>query len=176
MPVSVLSPNTDNYIIGKGIVYIKGEADPDYVDVGNVPEFEVTPNIESLDHFSSRAGTRSKDKSVIQTKSMTLRLVLEEFTPRNLGLALLGVPNTADVNGITIPVFQENAITVAVKLVGTNDIGPKWTYEFPEVDFKPSAAIALISEEWGQLEVEGEILYQSGSDSFGTATGDFAET
>lgn len=51
---TALSPNVDNYFIGKGIVSI---ADPDtspfnWRDVGNVPTFEFTPNITFLDHYS----------------------------------------------------------------------------------------------------------------------------
>jgi hypothetical protein len=176
MGVSLLSPNTDNYHVGKGIVYIKLPADADYVDVGNCPTFEMTPSIDKLDHFSSRAGVKSKDKSIAVTKSMSLRLVLEEFTARNLGLALLGLPNQTDPGAVTINIFSEDSITCAVKLVETNDVGPKWTYEFPEVEFVPSSALNPISDEWGQIEITGDILYQEGIGGFGTATGDFVES
>jgi hypothetical protein len=45
---------------------------------------------------------------------------------------------------------------------------------FPRVEFVPSASLNLISEEWQQIEVEGEILYDESSGSFGTATADFS--
>jgi len=176
MPVTLISPNTDNYIVGKGICYIKLLADADYVDVGNVPEFETTPNIDKLDHFSSRAGVASKDKSIAKTKGMTLRMVMEEFTARNLGLALLGTPDVSNPGNVTIPIFQDNSVTCAVKLVGTNEVGPKWTYEFPQVEFLPSSALNPISDEWGQIEITGDILFQEESDSFGTASADFSAT
>jgi hypothetical protein len=51
MGVSLLSPNTDNYHVGKGIVYIKLPSDADYVDVVNCPTFEMTPSLDKLDHF-----------------------------------------------------------------------------------------------------------------------------
>jgi hypothetical protein len=176
MSVSLLSPNTDNYHVGKGIVSIKLTGDADYVDVGNAPTFELTPSIDKLDHFSSRAGVKSKDKSIAVTKGLTLRLVLEEFTARNLGLALLGIPNTGDPGAVTIDIFKEDSIVAAVKLVETNEVGPKWVYELPEVEFVPSAALNPISDEWGQIEVSGDVLFQEGSQSFGTATGDFVES
>lgn len=168
------SPNTDNYYVGKGIVSIKLPTDPDYVDVGNVPEFEFTPNIERLDHFSSRTGVRSKDRSIVLEKGGTLRIIFEEWTSRNLALALMGAVDLTDPEAPEIDIFSENVIAAAVKFVGTNEVGPKWTYEFPRVEFAPSAALNPISDEWGQIEVEGEVLFDETAGTFGTARGDFS--
>lgn len=174
MPVSQNSPNVENYYIGKGIVYIKRTEDADYVDVGNVPEFEFTPEIERLEHFSSRAGVRSKDRTVVLEKAATIRLVMEEWTARNLALALLGTVDNANPDEVTIDIFSLNSITAAVKFVGTNEVGPKWTFELPNVEFIPSAALNPISDEWGQIEVTGDVLFDEATQSFGTAKGDFA--
>jgi hypothetical protein len=176
MGVSQNSPNVDNYYIGKGIVYVKLPGDADYVDIGNVPEFEFTPEIEKLDHFSSRAGVRSKDKSVVLEKAATLRMVMEEWTARNLSLALLGAVDNGNPDEVTIDIFSENSIQAAVKFVGTNEVGPKWTFEFPKVEFIPSAALNPISDEWGQIEVTGDVLFDDATQSWGTAKGDFAES
>jgi len=174
MAPTTTSPNVDNYIVGKGKVSIKRPGDAVFIDVGNVPEFEFTPNIEKLDHFSSRAGIRSKDKSVVLEKSGSLRMVLEEFTPRNLALALLGTPDESDPAAVTIDIMSETSVTCAVKFEGTNEIGPKWSLEFPAVEFSPSAALNPISDEWGQIEITGEVLYDEVNDRFGVATGDFS--
>jgi hypothetical protein len=96
MPVSQTSPNVDNYYIGKGKVEIKLPTDANWVDIGNVPEFEYTPNLTKLDHFSSRAGTRSKDKSVVTEKAAAIRIVMDEWTARNLSMALMGAVEPAD--------------------------------------------------------------------------------
>lgn len=175
MPVTLTSPNVENYFIGKGIVSVKQAADADYVDVGNVPEFEVTPNVTKLDHFSSRTGTRSKDRSIVTEKGLTLRMVLEELTARNLAMFLLGAVDDADPAAVSIDIFSQASFIAAVKFVGTNDIGAKWTYIFPQVEFAPSSSLNLISEEWGNLELSGEILAQEDG-SFGTATGDYVES
>ena len=90
MPVSLIAPDADNYQVGKGIVSFKPDGAADYIDLGNVAELEYTPNIEKLDHYSSRAGTRTKDKSVVQTRSGTLRNLMEELTARNLSMLLIG--------------------------------------------------------------------------------------
>src|SRR6187397_342216 len=84
------SPNVLNYYIGKGNVYFKRSGDADYRHVGNVPEFEFTPDIEKLEHFSSMSGTKSKDRVVVTAKSATVRLVLDEWTAENIAIAFLG--------------------------------------------------------------------------------------
>jgi hypothetical protein len=90
---TLVSPLTSQYYIGKGIVSIQlmsGVTTPDiaYVDIGNVPVFEFVPNIASLPHYSSRLGVRSKDLEVNTEKQATLNMTMDEWTARNLRLAL----------------------------------------------------------------------------------------
>jgi hypothetical protein len=104
MPATDLSPNVDNYFIGKGIVTWKGETDTEYRDVGNVPQFELALTVSKLDHFSSRTGIRAKDLSVANEKSATIRMVMEEITASNLALYMLGdegTPTTENCTGDT---------------------------------------------------------------------------
>jgi hypothetical protein len=172
--VSTTSPNVENYYNGKGIVKIKMPGDIASVDVGNVPEFEFEASIERLDHYTSRAGIRSKDRSIVLEKGGTLRIVFDEWTPRNLALALLGDVDQSDPSNVSIDILAQNAIVCSVEFQGTNDVGPKWNFNFPRVEFVPSASLSLIQEDdWGQIEIEGEVLYDEQSGSFGTATSDF---
>lgn len=174
MPVTLTSPNVENYTVGKGIVSIKLPTDADYVDIGNVPTFEFTPAVTKLDHFTSRAGIKSKDLSVVLEKTATLKMVMEEYTARNLQLALLGTADESNPAAVTIPILQDASIICSVKFNGTNEVGVKWDYIFPEVEFSPSAALSLIADTWGQIEVSGDVLFQESINSFGTATGDFS--
>src|ERR1700739_5030733 len=95
MTISLSSPNVDNYYVGKGILSIKfasfGEdaADLDYVDMGNVTSLDFTPKITKLDHYSSRTGTKKKDRTVATVVEAELKIVAEEWTARNLQMALL---------------------------------------------------------------------------------------
>jgi hypothetical protein len=293
MTISLDSPNVDNYVVGKGIVFFTPDGGIEY-DVGNVTEMEFTPNIEKLDHFSSRQGVRAKDRSIVIEKAAELRMVMEEWTAKNLSLILLGsvamspaavaatgtltaAANAADTETVTIggkvytfqdtltnvdgnvkvgataadslanlsaainlgsgagtlyaaattlhpsvsgngasplvvtaktagaagnsiattetaaqlswgaatltgganagttaniEIFSENVKRGRVRFQGTNDIGPKWNFDFPAVEFAPGSSINPISEEWGPLEAAGEVLL-SGS-SFGTAWCNFA--
>lgn len=174
MAPTITSPNVDNYYVGKGIVKIKLPGDVAAVDVGNVPELEFEAEIERLDHFTSRAGIRSKDKSIVLEKGGTLRIVFEEWTPRNLALALLGIADESDPAAVTVSVLSESSVVCQVEFTGTNDVGPKWNFVFPRVEFVPSGTLGLIQDDdWGQIEVEGEVLYDEATSSFGTATADF---
>jgi hypothetical protein len=85
------SPLPDEYYIGKGIVSIQQATDTSYIDVGNVPQFEFTPEVKKLDHYSSRLGIKTKDKTVVQEKAAKLKIVLDEWTARNLQMMLMGV-------------------------------------------------------------------------------------
>jgi hypothetical protein len=162
-----MAASIDNYTVGKGIVSFKKAGGASYVDMGNCTEFEFTPEIEKLDHFSSREGVRTKDKSVVLQKSGTVRLVLDEWSVDNLKLAVLG--SSAVVGGAdVIQIFDESSVSGSLKFTGTNDIGPKYEWIFSAVDFIPSSALNLISDEWGTIELTGECAAVSGS--FGTIT------
>jgi hypothetical protein len=163
-----MTASINNYTIGKGIVYFKKDGDPDYVDMGNCSEFEFTPEIEKLDHFSSREGVRQKDKTVVIQASGTLRLVLDEWSIENLKLAVLGSSALNSAGANVIQIFDQNSIKGSVKFVNTNDVGPQYEYIFSSVDFIPSSSLALISDEWGTIELTGECAAVNGS--FGTIT------
>lgn len=170
--ISLNSPNPDNYAVGKGRVWMKFDTDPDYVRVGNVTEFEWTPELESLDHFDQQNGEKAKDKSVITSKSAKLRLIMEEWTARNLSIMLMSTPVITG-NHAHMEIFSENVKGAAVKYEGTNTIGPKWQFIFNRVEFAPTNSLNPLSEEWAPLEVTGESVRVAGS--FGTADCDFTD-
>jgi len=178
MVATLLSPNTDNFVVGKGKVYFKPDgAAGDILTnwrVGNVTEFEFGPALEKLDHFDQQEGVRSKDKTVVLEKAATVRMVMEEWTPNNLGIYLLGTPDISDLSAVTIDIFAGNSVRGELRFVGENEIGPKWTYIFPAVEFSPEGTLQLISEEWAPIEVSGEVLRTGDPLSFGTASADFS--
>lgn len=170
MTISLNSPNVDNYYVGKGIVYVKLPGDADYVDVGNVTAMEFTPTVTKLDHFSSRTGIKQKDKSVVIEVSAVIKLIMEEWTARNLALTLLG--DVVESGGIvSIDILTNNSQSAQVKFIGANSTGPQWNFEFLAVSFTPTGTLNPISDQWGVLEVTGDVTAVNGS--FGTATAVF---
>ena len=156
-----MAASPDNYFIGKGIVSFKPAGAQDYRDLGNVPELEWVPELEELEHFSSREGVRTRDKTVIVEKKATMRLILEEWTAENLALAFLGdveVTGTEPNEVTTINLFSQNAINGALRYVGTNEVGPKYQFDALNVTIIPSGTgIGFITDEWGQMELNAEI-------------------
>ncbi len=64
--------------------------------------------------------------------------------------------------------LAEDEIRGQIRFVGANSVGPQVAITLPLVSFIPSSAISLIGDEWGTLELAGEVLTSAGS--FGTAT------
>lgn len=156
--------SVNNYTIGKGIVSIKKVGDASYTDLGNCSSFEFTPAIEKLEHFSSREGVKTKDKTVVLSKSGTLRIVLDEWSDENIALAVLGTTDSAGA----ISIFSENSVSCSIKIEGTSEVGIAKTWEFYSVDIIPAGTISLISDDWMTIELEGECAAVNGS--FGTIT------
>ena len=165
------APNTSNYYIGKGIVSFKKSGDSTYRDLGNATIFEFAPNITKLDHFSSRTGVKTKDRSVVTEKSGTINLTLEEWTIENLQLALLGDQPEAisSGNNKVFNIFASNQISGALRFVGTNDVGPRFQWDLNDVSFVPGKSVNPISEAWGALELVGDVLADTNG-VFGTIT------
>lgn len=156
------SPSTDNYYIGKGIVSFQKDNTGEFRDVGNVPVFDVTPNVTKLDHFSSRAGIKQKDRSVVVDQSATLAMTMDEVTAANLALAMMGAVET-DTDGNSIIRAQTlSEVVGTIRFKGTNDVGVRLIFE-ARVSFTPSKAFTMIGDVFGQIDVTGEITAYLGS-------------
>ncbi len=159
MPASVTSPNIDNYYVGKGILSFQLNSTGLFVDMGNCPKFEFTPKATKLDHFSSRLGTRIKDDTIITTVEGTLNMVLDEWTPENLSLALLGTVLSGEDQFIFA---APSGVRGAIKFLGTNAVGPQLEIVFGNCLFIPTKALSLIGDAWGQIDLDAEVLIDNG--------------
>ena len=95
------SPSTENFTLGKGIVYFnrKNLTSGLYTgerDLGNAPSFAFNMSLEKLEHFSSRGGLRAKDKEIISQITPGVSFTLDEITAENLALLTL-----ADMESVT---------------------------------------------------------------------------
>ena len=167
-----VSPNIGNYFIGRGFASIQLPGDLTFHDLGNITVFEFQVKPTMLPHFSSRVGVRKKDFTAVTELDATLTMEMEEFTARNMGFALLGaVQGTAPnfhINIMDTPAFYCSFI-----FTGTNTIGPQWQASFPTVLLTPQKAISLISAgagTWGSISVQGDVLFDQHSGTFGTLT------
>lgn len=165
---SLASPDTGNLYVGKGICsFLKTGSGSEFRDLGEVPECELTLNIETLDHFTSRSGIRSKDLIVVLERSGTIRWVMEEWTPENLALWFMGNVDLDDPDGPSVDILDVDAITGKFNFHGTNSVGPRYDVKVYNMRITPTGSINLITEEFGGVEVTGEMLYSEDDQSFG---------
>lgn len=85
----------NNYTLGRGEVhfarFIDGTQTPaGFFYFGNTPEFSLTIESETLDHFSSDEGIREKDDSVPLEVSRTGSLTTDNIDPQNVALFFFG--------------------------------------------------------------------------------------
>jgi hypothetical protein len=57
-----------------------------------------------------------------------------------------------------------------LQFVGANTVGPQVTITLPSVLIAPSKPLAVISDEWGEITLDGEVLGNITTGSFGTIT------
>jgi hypothetical protein len=71
----------------------------------------------------------------------------------------------------TLNILGADQVVGKVKFVGANAIGPQITVELLNVMFRPSnIAYGFIQDEWGNLQVTGEVLVDPTTGVFGTIT------
>lgn len=90
---------TKNYTLGRGEVHFSrfktGTQMPaGFYYIGNTPEFNLTIESETLDHFSSDRGIREKDDSVPLEVTRTGSLITDNIDPKNVALFFFGEEST----------------------------------------------------------------------------------
>lgn len=89
----------DNYSLGRGRLYFNRKLSSGLYDgerdLGNSPEFNMNVSIEYLEHFSSRAGLKSKDKKVPMQITPEFTFKLDEIVAENLAMTFLADVNTS---------------------------------------------------------------------------------
>jgi len=90
--------HTPNYTLGRGKVYFarftSGQTPGPFRYIGNTPEFNLTIESETLDHFSSDEGIREKDDSVPLEVTRTGSLVCDDINAENVALFFFGSTQT----------------------------------------------------------------------------------
>jgi hypothetical protein len=151
--MSPTAHDTDLYTLGKGILsFDRFDADglPQGLrDLGNAPDFALTPVEETLEHFSSRGGIKTRDVERTLQRKLNGKFTLEEYDKDNLKLALF-----SDEVGYAIEPMTAGDIIGQLDFVMTNDVGPKYHVQLWNVKLKPSGDIAFISEDWGKIGFE----------------------
>ena len=148
--------DVENYEVGKGILYFD-KFDSDGLptglrDLGNAPNFDIGLEVETLNHWSSRAGIKKKDKSVNVSANAMATFTLDEYDRNNIALALFGT-----VTGQTVNILMDVQIRGHIRFVGNPAAGPTFIINLWNVLLKPTSKVPLISDEWGTIDFEVEV-------------------
>lgn len=149
------SPDVSLYTLGKGILKIGewvGTTPPSaLVDVGNCPKFDVEVTETALDHFSSRAGTKTKDKTVVVEVGYNLTFDLDEVSLKNMKMFL-----KANLSGGNI-LLANTALSreYAVLFTADNPAGPNESWEFHRLKLAPAGGLSLIGDAWMAMSFKG---------------------
>ena len=156
-----VSPSTENYTLGKGILSVglwSGSTPPAvFTDLGNAPSFNIEITREKLDHYSSRSGVRSKDKTLEIESGYKIAFELDEMSVLNLKTFLRGTLTGTNKIHANTNIGQE----FAVKFVSGNTYGQNFTWEFWKCELSPNGALNLISDEVIKMGFNGEGLEDS---------------
>lgn len=89
------------YTIGRGKLIFKESGQTNYRDFGNCPDFKIATGIEKKDHFSSREGTKTKDKSVTIQQTATGSFTLDDLVDDDLKMFVMSnaVTNVVQASG-----------------------------------------------------------------------------
>ena len=148
------SPDVRNLVIGKGVALFRAEGQTDFVALGNCPKIIYSPKVTVLPHFSSMAGTKVQDFSVITQKGGELQVDMEEFTANNLSLFFLGQVDATDPDNVAVGIFDElSQIRGEFKFFATNDVGPRWYMDLTRVLISPQGQFNPISDQYNAMTV-----------------------
>lgn len=96
-PNTTGKPKTEDYNLGRGILYFATlnttTGLPDnggFRDLGNAPEFNLSIEVETLEHQSSREGLKIVDKEVVISQDASVSFSLDEINDENVALFFAG--------------------------------------------------------------------------------------
>jgi len=167
-----VSPDVQNYHIGKGIVSFKETGGSTFTDLGNAPSFIYSPVVEKLEHFSSREGVKVKDFTAVTQAGATVTFTLDEITGLNLSFfALAEEDSTTTPGSIILEGLKKTEFTGDIKVVGTNDIGQQVDFE-AAVSFIPEGEFSFITAEdnFSIITIKAEVQKDATTGSFGKWT------
>lgn len=95
---------TKNYTLGRGRLHFArfkdGTQTPDgFFYFGNTPEFSLTIEAETLDHFDADEGVKEKDDSVPLSTTRTGSLTCDNIQPKNVALFFFGSHEVVSIVG-----------------------------------------------------------------------------
>ena len=149
----IISPNPKNYVVGKGFAIFTPDGGV-ATHIGNMPKFIYTPDVPVLPHFSSMGGVKLQDFSTILQAGGKVAADLEEMTAFNLSLFFNGTVDATDPDNVTVGLYDQlEQISGALSFHATNNVGPRWNFNFTRVLLNPTGPFNPISDQYNAMTV-----------------------
>lgn len=146
-----MANETQKYTLGRGEVYFNkfkpgtniGEGER---YLGNTPEYSLTNDVETLDHFNSDRGLREKDESVLLEISSSGSMNCDNISGENVALFFLGNLLTKSSTSVTAQkeVFTSWKRGLTLQL-GTTDATPTGVRKVSNVKVGKAAKAATLN-------------------------------
>jgi len=112
------APSTSDYNLGRGALYfanLVSSLPSRYRHLGNSPEFNISVEVETLEHQSSLTGLKVTDKEVIISQKVSVSVTLDEINDENLAVFFSGEVATFG-NDVALAGFSEHVMIAAAEV------------------------------------------------------------
>lgn len=97
------SPSAQNIQYGAGVLRLKVDGVDEVLrHVGNMSSFTLTKELQTIDKKQTMSGLKSTYIKIITEVAARLQTVLDEVTPENMGLFVMGTPTSNTDGGTSI--------------------------------------------------------------------------
>lgn len=170
------APSSENLLLGKGQVFFDrfdvNGVSQGLKHLGNVETFELTTADDNVDKFSSMSAGAPLYKRVNRRRTVTLRIVGDEFHPENMALVTMGSQST--LAQVATPVVAEaiTATTIPGIYYVTKKLGP-----ITAVVVKFGAGAGVLNTDYAIIDASvGLIRILPGTVLTGVVTVDYTPT
>lgn len=168
---------TKNYTLGRGKIHFSRfktntQVPSGFFYIGNTPEFNLTIESETLDHFDSDEGVREKDDSVPLETTRTGSLITDNIDPKNVALFFFGEASTVtQISATTQNETLESVIAGHSYKLGISASNPTGYFGINPAGFNVSLADETLVAATGTLTFSG-----TGTDGDTITIGDITYT
>ncbi len=156
------SPSTQNYQYGAGSLFIKLTGETEFSHAGNLKEIAYNSELQTLEHKQTQSGLKSVDFETVTEVSAALQCVLDEVSPRNMALFVMGTPGDSDTGGNTeIIGLSATTIEADVKYVSDNPNGRNFELHC-RVSIRPNGDFSFITEDLTSIPLTMKVLKTNG--------------
>lgn len=160
------SPSVLNYQYGAGALWLKvDDVDVALRHVGNLKSMTLSKEIETLEHKQTMSGLRSTDLEIVTEVGAAMNVELDEVTPENMALFVMGTPTANTDAGSTILGLSLTNMDADFQYVSANARGRDMIFS-GRASIRPNGDFSFITDGLTSIPLTLKVLQSGGA--FGT--------